>query len=453
MKWGGYGTVIIGMDSARLKRGMRSTGNGVQFIQGNFITHPLPFPNSTFDLVRIANLTYSVPYDKWEFLLREVDRVLMIGGRLELIDDHVLWPYGKPPSMVDDARNERKQISDGNQVDSGNKSDDWQDHLAISQSLERLFEHLMEDSCGIRLTPSGFLLDMVQDIMGHAREMKTMNLTLASPGPDEKSNHGVSARETDSDVFQDSPGLVLWPATLIPLTPQELQAQALRHVRLLLNCRETLIKKYLAEMGFFDGEESQCSIGDYEEYVQEVTDALNDYEDFLHLRFMPPNRNSDIDTSQTSGKYRARSRDPSPSGLSVSSVATDQHFAMLDHMLELRGKFDCDESSGEPSFPSPNISSIPARTREKEPRVPLSATPPNPSSQRHRGPYVTQTSRSSIKTKRDVLPEYSTVEPTLVRTFHVYEGIKLDGSMRAWMGEGSTEENDLMVNLDVRAFP
>lgn len=55
----------------------------------------LPFPNKFFDLVRMANLTLCIPYDKWEFVLGEAHRVLRIGGRLELIDDQVLFPYGK----------------------------------------------------------------------------------------------------------------------------------------------------------------------------------------------------------------------------------------------------------------------------------------------------------------------------------------------------------------------
>ena len=43
----------------------------------------------------MANLSLCIPYDKWEPLLSEVQRVLTIDGRLELIDDQIFFPYGQ----------------------------------------------------------------------------------------------------------------------------------------------------------------------------------------------------------------------------------------------------------------------------------------------------------------------------------------------------------------------
>ncbi|KAF4604400.1 hypothetical protein EYR38_004822 [Pleurotus pulmonarius] len=56
----------------------------------------LPFPDKTFDLVRMANLTLCIPYSKWEQVLGEVRRVMTINGRLELVDDQIMFPYARP---------------------------------------------------------------------------------------------------------------------------------------------------------------------------------------------------------------------------------------------------------------------------------------------------------------------------------------------------------------------
>lgn len=59
------------------------------------INYKFPFPDDTFDFVRMANLALCIPYDKWEFVLSQVRRVLAPGGRLELIDDDIYFPYGE----------------------------------------------------------------------------------------------------------------------------------------------------------------------------------------------------------------------------------------------------------------------------------------------------------------------------------------------------------------------
>lgn len=60
------------------------------------LTYRLPFPDKTFDLVRMANLTLCIPYSKWEQVLSEVRRVMTINGRLELVDDQIMFPYARP---------------------------------------------------------------------------------------------------------------------------------------------------------------------------------------------------------------------------------------------------------------------------------------------------------------------------------------------------------------------
>ncbi len=45
----------------------------------------------------MANLVLCVPHHKWSFVLGQVYRVLSPGGRLELIDDEIYFPYGELP--------------------------------------------------------------------------------------------------------------------------------------------------------------------------------------------------------------------------------------------------------------------------------------------------------------------------------------------------------------------
>lgn len=62
------------------------------------LTQALPFADNAFDLVRMANLSLAIPQDSWSFVLTEVRRVLTPGGRLELIDDQIMFPYADIPT-------------------------------------------------------------------------------------------------------------------------------------------------------------------------------------------------------------------------------------------------------------------------------------------------------------------------------------------------------------------
>jgi len=73
--------------------------DNIQFVRGNFLVYPLPFADKSFDFVRMANLSLCIPYDKWELVLFEVQRVLTIDGRLELIDDQIFFPYGQSTAI------------------------------------------------------------------------------------------------------------------------------------------------------------------------------------------------------------------------------------------------------------------------------------------------------------------------------------------------------------------
>ncbi|KAF5332767.1 hypothetical protein D9611_005097 [Ephemerocybe angulata] len=79
----------------------------LNFVQGNFLVK-LPFHAKSFEFVRMANLSLCIPYDAWMPLLAEVRRVLTNGGRLELIDDEMLFPYGEEPLIKETVLSETR---------------------------------------------------------------------------------------------------------------------------------------------------------------------------------------------------------------------------------------------------------------------------------------------------------------------------------------------------------
>ncbi|KAF7317576.1 Methyltransf-25 domain-containing protein [Mycena kentingensis (nom. inval.)] len=105
--WRKASTQLVGVDLLDTMRGTwaalqrQGLAENVKFVRANFVRDPLPFPTGSFELVRMANLSLCIPRAKWEFVLDEARRVLCVGGRLELIDDHVFFPYGKPLAAED----------------------------------------------------------------------------------------------------------------------------------------------------------------------------------------------------------------------------------------------------------------------------------------------------------------------------------------------------------------
>ncbi|KAK0497462.1 hypothetical protein EDD18DRAFT_154770 [Armillaria luteobubalina] len=404
--WKSYGARITGLDMVDLTRPLHDLAvphgvvDNISFVEGNFITSKLPFPNNSFNLVRMANLTYAIPFEKWEFVLNEVCRVLTVGGRLEIIDDHVFFPYGKIPeiqgSRIDpnsdleppqgtttttdnESDNTEELASDSTTLNSrsptpvpSTTSDPWTEQATATKELESLFEQLNDSQFGIHLHPSQFLVNTAQSVFGHARELRTMHLMLAPP------HLGFT---DESHQLTHSPGLVLRPSTFIPLSRTEIEVHALKHPRLLLSLKDTL-------MGFAG---------------EEVEDALWDYEGFLHERFNPRDVSPLIpDTSDTGSSLN--------SVYSVASVPSESWSDIPGYQCERlhhqSPSVDSDASDSVSFIPSvvetgaPSIVSLPSFT----------TLPPEGSA---------------------VPPEYSRYEPSHVRTFHIYEAIKMAPTMPA----------------------
>ncbi|KAG6813978.1 hypothetical protein H0H92_004471 [Tricholoma furcatifolium] len=91
--------MLTGIDLVNILTPEAQECGRINLVQGNFLCFPWPVPSGVYDLVRMANLSLCIPYDKWEAVLGEVHRVLRVGGRLELIDDEIFFPYAtEPPS-------------------------------------------------------------------------------------------------------------------------------------------------------------------------------------------------------------------------------------------------------------------------------------------------------------------------------------------------------------------
>lgn len=98
------------------------------------VKYQLPFPSDSFGMVRIANAGLSIPQDRWKFVLREVMRVLVPGGRVEIIDDEMVFPYSngsmsQPQSTRSSwgsGKSTYSRTSSGQSISTG-PSDDTQD--------------------------------------------------------------------------------------------------------------------------------------------------------------------------------------------------------------------------------------------------------------------------------------------------------------------------------------
>ncbi|KAJ7762428.1 hypothetical protein DFH07DRAFT_739382 [Mycena maculata] len=93
------GTQFVGFDLVDVAVPALSDGSvpNVRLVRGDFLKYDLPFPDAHFELVRMANLQLAIPQTQWDRVLREVWRVLVPGGRLELIHDDTFFPYGEVP--------------------------------------------------------------------------------------------------------------------------------------------------------------------------------------------------------------------------------------------------------------------------------------------------------------------------------------------------------------------
>ncbi|KAG8954678.1 hypothetical protein FRC04_011111 [Tulasnella sp. 424] len=74
----------------------------VEWVHGNFLTQPLPFPTGSFDHVYCRTIEMAVREDQWDFVISEIVRILKPGGAAEFMFNerkllHKAPPYEPPP--------------------------------------------------------------------------------------------------------------------------------------------------------------------------------------------------------------------------------------------------------------------------------------------------------------------------------------------------------------------
>ncbi|KAF7309377.1 Methyltransf-25 domain-containing protein [Mycena indigotica] len=476
MSWRKAGTQIVGFDMMDTMRATMSTAqrqglaHNIKFVRGNFVQDPLPFSDGSFELVRMANLSLCIPHSRWEFVLSEVKRVLAVGGRLEYIDDHVFFPYGKPSASVEDLPIHglaKVRLGDQNDKDSiiynisaqeirpqaetstdhdpapyaaipSGSAAEWHERAQNARDLEALFENMLGFRFGIHPRPAEFVFELLRRVFGGVKEIATMHLTLAP------SEHHIDDEEQHSeqdDVLVQSPGLILWPSTVVPMTPTELEANTSKHQRLLLSCK-TVLADYAAEV---------TDDGDDDDAARDATmEALWEYHNFLRDRFNPPTTYDSLGTADE-----------------TTSLYSEELDDIAEYQSELQTHYEWASEPATPQpLPSPAITLTSPVIPTTSPRTALAPIPPHlvvpppPTSPPPVPPPITQpirpplssishpiiqppspsfsTRKTSLKSPvvrgrarapsmistHTTAPPYSRVELTHVRTFHVYEAIK-----------------------------
>jgi len=228
-------------------------------------------------------LALCVTLDSWGFILREVCRVLVAGGRLEFIDDQIFLPFGKVSSLMEGHDDESDHDFVGVNLPHDLKGkareqpivlspEAWDRSLSISD-LDKLFERMLLDTFDIYKDPSDIILPLMTKIFGQAQEVETMNLVLAPPNftATRMSRSGRSSQ-------QSFPGLFLWPSTFIPMKHSEVEIHASKHLHTVLSC-----KNFLAQHAIKVAELEGKTVDE-----ESVSQALYNYQSFLRQRFNPP---------------------------------------------------------------------------------------------------------------------------------------------------------------------
>ena len=273
-------------------------------------------------------LALCITSDSWSFILQEVCRVLVAGGRLEFIDDQIFFPYGNL-SLNDDTNSVVESVSPkldsvisptvttysiygdvfanpglGSTVGRRGSDDHHHDESDHDGSGVALHDHKGKVTTKIstaqpRVIPSIVLSPeawdrsviisedlealfehMLLDVFDIHKDpsdfilslMKKVfgqareveTMNLVLAPPDSTAKSGHSPQQGLSNC----PGLILWPSTFIPMDHTEVEIHASKHLRTLLSC-----KNFLAQHAIEVAEDERVD----EEFVSE---ALWEYERF-----------------------------------------------------------------------------------------------------------------------------------------------------------------------------
>ncbi len=189
----------------------------------------LPFKDDSFDLVRMANLTLAIPYERWSDLLVDIKRVLKPGGRLELLDDQLFFPEVQYPyetvddtgiprlssstfnggrmDKVDDIRRlglfrsqslkARPTVLDGDvfcdtpmtaspprRPPTTGPLADFESKARAARNMEKIFENMLQEKYQVHTRPHRFLKTLLERVFGSGNTRKIKSIQVAAPTHD-----------------------------------------------------------------------------------------------------------------------------------------------------------------------------------------------------------------------------------------------------------------------------
>ena len=165
----------------------------------------------------MANLSLAVPQYSWLRVLSEVQRILAAGGRLELIDDQILFPYDEShprTSLLTPQPSSSRNPASSFDLDSEDEatgtntvsmlvdeptdlepppqtlqeqpspeaiSNGWETHTENSKGLETIFESMLLKKYGISPRPQDIMDVVLNHVFGHkhTNQIKSIHLALA----------------------------------------------------------------------------------------------------------------------------------------------------------------------------------------------------------------------------------------------------------------------------------
>ncbi|KAI9444910.1 hypothetical protein H4582DRAFT_2094720 [Lactarius indigo] len=191
--WGVHGTKIVGVDLSLSTRDVTAALSGpsaenTKLLHHNFITEELPFPDKSFDYVRLNDAVVVIPRGRWDFVLSEAYRVLRRGGRLELIHDQLCFPFIGPetPPTCRPLTTERVHY------------DNWEAEMQNCRGVEGLYLEMLAQRYGVHPQPRDALVDAIRRQFGGATtsHLRVSNAHVCLPSRDFMERSEASMRST-----------------------------------------------------------------------------------------------------------------------------------------------------------------------------------------------------------------------------------------------------------------
>ncbi|KAF8589699.1 hypothetical protein K439DRAFT_1628472 [Ramaria rubella] len=358
---------------AHLVAELGEIADNISFTYYNFLLDKLPYLDEKFDLVRMANLKWAIPEDKWDFVLQEVHRVLRRGGWVEIIDDDFV--VGTSPqhtlSLEQHITYDTLETQFIHMLEARNLRINTDSHF-MDEKLRRWFGAFNEEDFPIAVSrarpvsveiqgqspvqfmlPSEGMSQKAAKLMGFGLDS---SLEKPRPAPSTRSrsrsdsvSSGVShssgtscsssrnyedritgdaqsehANEVDKGQPVQPLGLDVYPGRFIPFPPAELNAHAIRNMQSILASKEAIRHHTLTKHVELETLEAKGDLlpeerqrfdelsWEWNEQQNAFDDAFWDFETAMLQRLNLPQHSFDIDDDDDYHKSPNSTSRPQP---------------------------------------------------------------------------------------------------------------------------------------------